>query len=167
MKRYVKNFFAFAIMISVAFLAWNFYDDERERVLGETLAAKLQSIAKIVIEDSRGQVAIIQIASRDQEGRMQPFYLISSDPDILCTDIATQEQVMAVQSTRNTSMAMALRLITREVLPLDPSIKTVVFQLRDPCGQTQTWRALAESLKGVPQDSKEDAWLERLIRVLP
>ena len=166
MKRYVKNVFSLVVILCVGALAYFSYDSYgKVDTHGETLAGRMQSIALTAIDNSNGRVVVQYRASRDSGGRIQPFFVIAPAPNILCEGIVSQEQEMQLQTERNSAVVTVLRLTTREVLPLDPSIRIVLVQLVDVCGQSQAWQALADSLKGLPQDAADVAWFERLTRV--
>lgn len=158
-------FVSFALLMFSAACAIASWERPQVQDLGDTITDKMQSITQIVTENSQDQVDVRYIANKDKEGRPQPLFLVFPAQKTHCGDMLTQQQVSQVQQARNSATVAVLRLVTPEVLPLDPSIKIVMFQWIDACGGGQLVQALTDSLKGVPEGAPDQAWIERLTRV--
>jgi len=172
-KRYIRNFIAFLIIVVILAGAYQFYDPsqaEIQRVMaqGDTNKERVESIAALVQERHKGFVVVTSARiSTAMDGTRSVVYImaVTVSASVYVDRPQTQQQLQRqMEAQRHVSGAIVdlLRLTTIHLLEYDPTITSVALRISLPNGNASSGMALMEQLQRIPPGAPDEAWLEAI-----
>lgn len=154
LRRHAVNICALLVILAAAYVGSNHYVTSEVKVAGITSSERFQSIAQIVSNEHKGSVFVTYV---DAKG--QPKFIVSvAGSTASSADTSSQNKTM--QEYRS-ALATLLKLSATEVLPTEPSVQVVVFDITMSPDE-QIMFATAADLKALPRNAVDEMWLAKL-----